>query len=133
MDLVSPFNSLSVNNNPSQVTCFAAIVGGNHTEFLFTHFPNSINLIITQLGKIGNLYQVKIDQPANGLSVSEPTYTITTLLGSENVDAEVAARYLTEKLCIRKCLILSLSLKDYSRKSLDAIIEAIKGFRNNIQ
>ncbi|XP_074028343.1 proteasome assembly chaperone 3-like [Leptinotarsa decemlineata] len=128
MDLVSSFKYLSVNKESSQVKSFAAVICGNHTEFFLTHFPNCINLVITQLGKIGNLYEVKVDQPENGLSISEPTYSITTLLGAENIDAEVAVRYLTEKLGIRKHLILCLSLKDYTRNSVDKIVEAIQNY-----
>lgn len=130
MDLTSSFASLSVDTFP-KVNRFAALIGANHTEFVLTNFPNYLNLFITQFGKIGNIYQVKVDQPEQGVSVSDPVFTITTLLGGENIEAEVAIRYLSEKLKIHKPLIVSLSLKDYKKPTVDAVISAINGFFNN--
>ncbi|KAJ8953174.1 hypothetical protein NQ317_013578 [Molorchus minor] len=126
MDLESSFNSLSVENYPPIFNNCAILIEGVHTEIIQTHFSNYINLIVTQFGKIGNLYQVKVDQPANGFSISEAIYTINTLLGGDNFEAEVAARYLTEKLKISQPLLLSLSLKNFSKGTLDLIIEAIQ-------
>ncbi|XP_072376026.1 uncharacterized protein [Diabrotica undecimpunctata] len=117
--------SSTVTNFPSKVNNFAVIVNGEHTDIALTTFTNYQNLIITQFEKIGNFYQVKVDQPANGLTVSEKVYNIKQVLGAENVHAEVAVRYLTEKLSIQKPLLVCLSLKDYSRRSLDIIIESI--------
>lgn len=130
MDLASSFNTLSIEES-SKVNRFAAIIGANHTEFLLTNFPNYLNVFITQFGKIGNLYQVKVDQPENALSIADPVFTVTTLLGGENIESEVAVRYLTEKLKINKPLLVSLSLKDYKKTTVDAIINAIKGYFNN--
>lgn len=127
MDLESSLASLSIEQF-SKSKRFAALIGENHTEFLVTNFPNCLNLFITQFGKIGNLYQVHVDQPENVLSISEPVFSVINLLGGENLQAEVAVRYLTEKLKIKKPLLISLSLKNYKKPTVDAIIEAVKGF-----
>lgn len=130
MDLHTSLASLSIDES-SKVNRFAALIGPNHTEFLLTNFPNYLNLFITQFGKIGNLYQVKVDQPVNPLSILEPAFTVKSLLGEENIEAEVAVRYLTEKLKIYKPLLICLSLKDYKKHTVDAIINAIRGFYHN--
>lgn len=130
MELELSFDSLSVDES-AKVNRFAAIIGSNHTEFLLTNFPNFLNLFITQFGKIGNLYQVKVDQPENTISISEPIFTVTTLLGGENIESEVAVRYLTEKLNIGKPLLVCLSLKDYKKTTVDAIFNAIRGYFNS--
>lgn len=126
MDITTSFNSLSVANIPPILDCFSAKISGYHTEFVVTNFPNYINIIITQYGKIGNLYQVKIDQPENGFNVGEPVYSISTILGGENLEAEVAVRYLAEKLKIRRTLLVCLSLKDFSRNAINAVIDTIQ-------
>lgn len=130
MDLDSCLASLSIDQS-SKVNRFAAIIGENHTEFLLTNFPNYLNLFITQFGKLGNLYQVKVDQAENTIGVAEPVFSVTTLLGGENIEAEVAVRYLTEKLKVHKPLLVSLSLKDYKKPTVDAIVSALNGFFNN--
>lgn len=127
MDLDSSFSALSVDNGTLKVNHFAAVICENHTEFVITIYPNYINLFITQFGKIGNLYQVRIEQPENGINAAEPVYDISPLLGSDNLEAEIAARYITERLKIRKPLLLSLSLKSFSKNTLDALVEAIRG------
>lgn len=127
MDLDSSFSALSVDNGTLKVNHFAALICENHTEFVITTYPNYINLFITQFGKIGNLYQVKIEQPESGFNAAEPVYDISPLLGSDNLEAEIAARYLTEKLKIRKPLLLSLSLKHFGKDTLDALVAAIHG------
>lgn len=130
MDLESSFVSLSIDES-SKVNRFAALIGANHTEIVLINFPNYINLFITQFGKIGNLYQVKVDQPENPIGIAEPVFTVTTLLGGENSKAEVAVRYLTEQLRLQKPMLVSLSLKDYRKPTVDAIFNAIAGFFNN--
>lgn len=124
------FNSLSIDKSV-KVNRFAAIIGANHTEFLLTNFPNFLHLFVTQFGKIGNLYQVKVDQPENTISLVEPVFTITTLLGGENIESEVAVRYLTERLKVYKTLLVSLSLKDYKKQTVDAVLNAIKEYIKN--
>ncbi|KAJ8959330.1 hypothetical protein NQ318_022016 [Aromia moschata] len=131
MDLETSLTTLSLNNSPSNVNSFAVSIRGNHTEIVLSRFTNYINLIITQFEKIGNLYQIKVDQPDNGFVISDPIYTITTVLGRDNLEAEVAARYLTEKLKIRKPLLLSLSLKDFSKSTLNCVIELYKTIKTH--
>lgn len=128
MDLASGSTSTVPENFNSKTRNFAILVNDQHTEILLTHFPNYVNLIVTQFGKIGNLYQVKIDQPGNGLAIAEPVYSISTVLGAENIQAEVAVRYLSEKLNIKKPLLVCLALKDYSRDSLNIIIDSISNY-----
>lgn len=128
MDLASGSTSTVPENFNSKTRNFAILVNDQHTEILLTHFPNYVNLIVTQFGKIGNLYQVKIDQPGNGLAIAEPVYSISTVLGAENIQAEVAVRYLSEKLNIKKPLLVCLALKDYSRDSLNTIIDSISNY-----
>lgn len=110
-----------------QVRIFAAICGGNHTEFIYAEFSNNINLIITQYNKLGNLHSVNIDQPVNGTCPSlEPVYSITNLLGNGDIQVDVAVRYLAEKLRIKKSLFVSLTLKDHSKDTLNTIIKALQ-------
>lgn len=130
MDLEASMSSLSLDES-AKINRFAAIIGENHTEFLISNFPNFLNLIITQFGKIGNLYQVTLDQPENAISIAEPVFTVTTLLGEDNIEAEVAVRYLTEKLNVHKPILISLSLKDYKKATVDAIVKALKEYFNN--
>ncbi|CAH1984750.1 unnamed protein product [Acanthoscelides obtectus] len=131
MDLASSFNKLSVDDFPGKVHVFAALVGDHHTEFILVNFSNAIHLFITQYYKIGNIYQVKVDLPENGISIAEPVYNIKQLLGAENIAAEVALRYLTEKLKIRKKLLASLTLKNFDKENIDTIVEVIVEYKKN--
>ncbi|CAG9856167.1 unnamed protein product [Phyllotreta striolata] len=109
--------SAKATNSPSAINNFAVSINNQHTEIVLVNFPNCVNLIITQFGKIGNLYQVKIDQTENGLAVPETVYDVSTVLGAENIQAEVAVRYLSEKLDIKKPLASSMALQKVVRKS----------------
>lgn len=132
MDLESSLNSLSLNKNQLSVAInFASVIEGEHTEFIINNYPNYYNIFITQYNKIGNLYQVKIDQPENGISTPDPVYTITPLLGVDNLPAEVGVRFLAEKLKIRKPLLISLSLKNYSKTVLTSIVQAVVEYKKD--
>lgn len=125
MDLASSLNSLNINDLPSSTKNFAILIGANQTEIVLKNFTNYVVLFITQFNKIGNLYQVKQDIPENGLNIAEPVYTITPLIGSDNIEAEAGVRFIVGKLNIRKQILICLSLKNYDRASLHAIVEAL--------
>lgn len=129
MELDSSLEALCINSDPSKIDSFAAQIGGCHTEFILTSFPNFINLFVTQYKKIGNLYQVKIDQPEDIAGITEPVYSITTIFGTDNFEAEAGVRYIAERLKVRKPLLLSLSLKNFRKDILDAIIEVVQEHR----
>lgn len=119
-------NTLSMNDKPSNIFNFAAKIAGYPTEFVIGTFTNQNLIIATQFGKISSLYSVSVDQTENGISTTEPVYSVNPLFGAENIQAEAAARYITEQLGIRKPVLLFLSLKSYKRDIVVGVVEAIK-------
>lgn len=128
MDIQESFNNLSMRTT-NKLKNFSVKINDQKTEFVITNFNNCLSILITQYGKIGNLYEIKVDQPESGLEVADPVYTVNCLLGPDNLEAEVGARYITEKLKIVRPLLLSLTLKDFSKETLHALVEAIVNYK----
>lgn len=127
MDLVEAFNYIDVNKEPAlSVKTFAAIIDNHHTEFVITNFTNKILFFITQFEKIGNLYSVETEQVQNDILSNETVYSIKPLLGAGSIEVEAALRYLSEKLNIKKPLIISLTLKDFKVQHLKKLIKCVK-------
>lgn len=130
MDLADSISSLNIGNQiPTNIENFAAIIENIHTEFIICYFANGTTHIITQFGKVGNLYSVETERPDNGIIDTEPVYNIRSLLGADNIETEVGVRYIAEQLKLKKPLLVSLTLKDYTVKTLNLIVEAIQNYK----
>lgn len=109
---------------------FAKLINGNHTDFAVIAYSNRVFVIITQCGKIGNLYSVQRSSTQKDEIFSASAlfiYEIKCILGAESEEATQAVRLLAEKLDISRPLLLSLTLPllDYStlKQITDALLE----------
>lgn len=129
MDLVDLMKSMSVNDNEetpdSNFHVFAANICGVHTDFVYGEFVNKYMIIAAQYGKIGGLLRVTVDQAENGLTISEPVYSVNVVFGADNIEQQAAARYIAQALDIQKPLLLFLSLKKYDTEDVKAVVEAL--------
>lgn len=129
MEMSSLINTLTITDNKSNIFNFAAKINDIPTEFVIGTFTNQNLLVITQFGKLYNLYCVSVDQSENGLCATEgPVFSVRQLFGKENIYGEAAARFITKELNIRKQLLIFLSLEEYTRDTVLTIVEAIRKY-----
>lgn len=130
MDLTDSMKSLNVTNQaPQTIENFAATIDNHHTEFIICYFDNLVTLIITQFGKVGNIYSVETEQVDIGFVDSEPVYNLRSLLGKDDIEVEAGVRYIAQELNLKKSLLVSLTLKDYERETIKLIVNAIKNYK----
>lgn len=118
MDLVNLMQSMSMqdsieNTTQSNIIVFAATINGIHTDLVYGEFSQKLMVIATQYEKIGSLLKVVVDQVESDLNISEPVYSVSVVFGVEHLEQQAAARYLAEKLNIKKPLMCFLCLKSY--------------------
>lgn len=116
---------------------FAKSINGQQTEFVFQPFANKWFLLITQYGKVPNLYSVKFDiQRIDGvpsaiqgpvehpqLHMSVPI-TITCNFGADKDEVRSGIQYLVNKSNLNKCpteFVIGLGLKQIDGKNLKEV------------
>lgn len=127
-------------NFTSQVT---AKIKNQSTEFVWQRFSNKGFLLITQYGKIPNMYSVKFDQKpterqlpteivtaedSSSLHLSIPV-TIACLLGPDKDEARSAIQYLinrTELQLSPHDLIIGIGLKECNGSILAEVSKVVK-------
>ena len=104
---------------------FASTIKGIHTDFVLTHFIDKTFLVISQYSKLGAIVEVT-REPIQ--AEDDEIYQIKSLLGANDENIELTARYLAKNLQITRPLLISLALKDPvpTKESLNLLVEAIK-------
>jgi len=108
---------------------FAATIDGHHTDFAVHCYSDRVFVSISQRGRVGNLYLVTSDVAATPFPTTAPTtvYTVRSVLGHDAPPLTVAARALAAQLCLRRPLLLSLTLlAPPPAASLAAIAELLR-------
>uniref|UniRef100_A0A6T5UGU5 Uncharacterized protein n=1 Tax=Polyblepharides amylifera TaxID=1486889 RepID=A0A6T5UGU5_9CHLO len=102
---------------------FAAVLEGEHTEFLITGYDNRVMVMVTQLGRVGTVLQAKCESSPGS---SGESYTVSSLLGRRDEPLlEICARRMMELLTDSGCrrpLLLTLGLKNHSMGTMKSII-----------
>ncbi|XP_037814787.1 uncharacterized protein LOC119605637 [Lucilia sericata] len=120
---------------------FATSINGQQTEFVFQPFANKWFLLITQYGKVPNLYSVKFDLQRNeGVPaaiqgpVEHPQFhmsvpiTITCNFGADKDEIRSGIQYLVNKSKLNRCpteFVIGLGLKEMDGKNLKAVAQVL--------
>lgn len=107
---------------------FAKLINGIHTDFAVIVYRNRMFVVVTQFGKIGNLYSVcRESMQKNGIISASSLFIfdINCVLGAESEEAVQAVRLLAEKLDISRPLLVSLTLPALDHPTVIQIAEAI--------
>lgn len=130
MDLADTIATINIHKEtPLNIENFAVIIDNHHTEFIICRFLNNITYIITQFGKVGNLYSVELEQVENSIVDNEPVYNLRTLLGGDSIEVEAGIRYIAERLAVNRSSLFSLTLKSYKVEYLKLVVAAIRNFK----
>ena len=117
-------------NNTTPITLQAAAsIDGVHTEVVSTAFSDRVFVVVTQLGKVGNLLSACVERGADG----EDIYSVSTLLGRrDDPTLAVYARQLAQRMAdadCRKPLLLGIALaprKEPSPETFRAVMELVQ-------
>lgn len=120
---------------------FAVTIDGTQTEFVFQPFANKWFLLITQYGKLPNLYTVKFDlQRDEGVPlaiqgpIEHPHFhmsvpiTITCNFGADKDEIRSSIQFLVNKSKLNRCpteFIIGLGLKDINGVTLKEIAKIL--------
>lgn len=132
---------ISSQNNSGFNKQFAKIINGQHTEFVFQSFANKWFLLITQYGKVPNLYSVKFDLQRNEDipaaiqgPVEHPQFhmsvpiTMTCNFGADKDEIRSGIQYLVNKSKLNKCpkeFVIGLGLKQMDGKNLSEVAKVL--------
>lgn len=111
--------SLSLNSD--LLNHIGAEIEGVPTEFVWVKFTNCLFLAVTQYKKVGSLAVIEKDDFVTSPEGSVASFDVNILLGSSDVETQLAARYLAENLNIDKTLYLFCNLKSYNVEQLKAV------------
>lgn len=107
---------------------FGKLVNNIHTDFVIINYSNRVLIIVTTIGKIGNLFALR-QSSSQAVAVSSPNpkfiYEIECILGAETEEIKLAVRSLAEKLCIGKPALLSLTLPVLDYNTVSQVANAI--------
>lgn len=109
---------------------FKTNIGGEETLFVLRRFHSKTFLVITQYGKIANIFTVRQDVDAGsqmGLITGE--LDIQCHFGKDTDELQAAIRRIVIDSTLanrRDPLILSLALKQIDKSTIDGISEALK-------
>lgn len=136
MEIVNLMKSLSVSEtieeNSTNLRELAAEIEGVHTDIVYGKFTNKQLIIATQYGKVGSLLKVTVDEAENGVEITSPVYSVVNCFGVENIEQQAAARFIAERLNVRKCLMLFLCLKNYESSTIKALVEVLLNVPGNV-
>ncbi|KAM7350989.1 uncharacterized protein ACRADG_003964 [Cochliomyia hominivorax] len=120
---------------------FATKVNGKHTEFVFQPFANRWFLLITQYGKVPNLYSVKFDIQRNEeipaaiqCPVNHPQFhmsvpiTITCKFGADKDEVRSGIQFLVNKSKLNRCpseFVIGLGLKEINGNTLKEVAQVL--------
>ncbi|XP_030383648.1 uncharacterized protein LOC115631122 [Scaptodrosophila lebanonensis] len=116
---------------------FGTLINGVHTEFVFHRFAGQWLLLVTQLGKIGVIYDVSFDVkldarklPVNLKEYHTPVVLSTKCcLGNDTSETVSAIQFLANNTMLNRCpknLIIGLGLKNIETKVLHEIAEVLE-------
>jgi len=117
---------MDVSKSAAPTQCQQISVNGRPTDIVITTFSDRLFIVITQLGKIGNLVDIRQesahpDNPTEG----NTAFSIRVLLGRDDEEVRAAARFLADSLKAPLPLLLSLCLDDYQPATLKVIAAAL--------
>lgn len=95
------------------------------TDFVVSKFSDKLLVIITQFGRVGNLIEIRRDV-AQKDDPSTSVYNIKVVLGRDDEEVHVAARFLMNVIPTEKPVTLSLSLKDFQLQTLRQVADRLK-------
>jgi len=110
---------------PVETTVDTATINERPTEIVVSKFSDKLFMVITQFGKVGNLIEIRRDI-AQKDDPSSAVYNIRFLLGGDEEEVHVAARFLMNYISTNQTIILGLALKDYQPSTLRQLGEHIK-------
>ncbi|XP_045031525.1 proteasome assembly chaperone 3-like [Daphnia magna] len=110
---------------PVQTKAETIEINGKATEVVISKFSDKLFIILTQYGKVGNLVEVRRDV-AQKEDPSSAVYGVRVLLGRDDEEIHVAARFLVNFISTPHSILFALSLKDYQPKTLRQIGEFLK-------
>lgn len=92
---------------------------GVKTDIIVTTFVDKTFIIVSQFGKVGSLIQVSPDPYLP--TVTEPTYTVRTILGKSDPLHHAIARRVAAGAPPDKPVLIALSLKDTSTETVKEV------------
>ena len=132
---------MCISNNCGFKKQFAIIIDGKQTEFVFQPFANKWFLLITQYGKLPNLYTVKFDLQRNEgvpLAIQGPIehpqfhmsvpITITCNFGADKDEVRSGIQFLVNKSKLNRCpteFVIGLGLKDVNSMTLKEVAKVL--------
>jgi len=116
---------LAHNKFPVDTTVTTATINDKPTDISISKFSDKLFVIITQIGKVGNLIEIRRDI-AQKDDPSSSVYNIKFLLGGHNEEIYFAARILANFIPSDQTIILGLCLKDYQQSTLRQLGDYIK-------
>ncbi|XP_065336791.1 proteasome assembly chaperone 3-like [Cloeon dipterum] len=108
---------------------FSKPINGLHTDFFINSYTDRYFIIITQTGSIGTLLSVEKDTTQVEKEVAE-VYTIKVLLGKDEEDVHIAARFLAGQLDLPKPILFAFCVKDLGINVLKSILQTLKEHLN---
>ena len=99
-------------------------IDGTETDKVLNDYRDRRFIILIQYKKLGFLIAV-CKATANTDSICSEVYQVRTILGQEETNFHVAARYLTEQTQMNKPALHSIALKDCSLRTLRTIKDII--------
>ncbi|XP_075217563.1 proteasome assembly chaperone 3-like [Lycorma delicatula] len=108
---------------------FGVLIDGTKTDIVVGNFSDNLFIAITQYQKIGCILSVQ-KESFYSLEDHQDIFEIRTLLGEEEGAEHLAARYLSEQICIPKSAIFAINLKDNSLRTLRAISKVLLQIKN---
>ncbi|XP_059479390.1 proteasome assembly chaperone 3-like [Neocloeon triangulifer] len=124
-DSVSTAAANSLKKEDSSVKLFSAEINNTHTEFAINSYTDRFFIIITQTGNIGTLVSVEKDTAKVEKETAE-VYSIRVLLGKDDEDVHIAARFLAGQLNLPKPILFSFCIKDLGLVALKNILQKLK-------
>lgn len=109
---------------------FKATICGVETIFVLRRFQSKQFLVITQYGKIANIFVVKPDvDPSSQMGMVSDSMDIQCHFGQDTDELQVALRRIiadSGMIHKKQPIIVSLALKDISKPVVDGISEMLK-------
>ncbi|XP_046578068.1 proteasome assembly chaperone 3-like [Haliotis rubra] len=101
-------------------------VNNNHTDVLCSKFDDRLLLVVSQLQKFGTMVQISRSIVLDEMQQSSSVYSTKVLLGSDEPLTHVLAKNLIAEVTTTKPIILTMSLKDTTPKTVKALASLVK-------
>ena len=123
---------------PVKTSTFSYDKSGSPISVVITHFSDKDQIIITDTGKPGTIFQIRKDRPKSAIvsSGSEFIFTVDLLLGAESDELIIFGRLLAASLKASRPLNLAIGLKDAkatlgSPNSIKSLVDSLTEWFNS--